>query len=70
MKLQLPNYTYINYTVQEEKKTGGIAILPRCSHQVDVAVLYEHVSYSIIVYHWILRLLISLKAKSEEEIKQ
>lgn len=68
MKLQLPNRAYINYTVQEEEKTSGIAILPRRGHQVHVAVLYEHVRYSIIVHHWILWLRIPLRTKFNNKL--
>lgn len=52
---------YINYTVKKEKKACSITILPRCSHQINIVVLYKHVSHSIVIDHWILRLWITLQ---------
>lgn len=52
---------YINYAMQEEKKACSVAILPWSSHQVNIVVLYKHVSNSIVIHNWILRLWITLK---------
>lgn len=60
---------YINYTVEEKEKASGIAVLSSGNHEVNVAVLYEHVGDAVIVYDWILRLCISLHSSESRFIE-
>jgi len=41
--------------MKEEKETSCIAILPRSSHDIDVVMLDEKVSNSILQQNWIVR---------------
>lgn len=41
--------------MEEEKETSCIAILPRSSHDIDVVMLDEEISNSILQQNWIVR---------------
>jgi len=46
--------------VQEKEEAGGIAVMSGGYHEVDVAVLDEHVGHAVVVHNRILSLRIGL----------
>jgi hypothetical protein len=46
--------------MQKEEKTCGITVLSRGNHEINIAMLYEHIGNTVIVNNRILRLFISL----------
>lgn len=47
--------------MQEEEEAGGIAVLSGGYHDVDVAMLNEHVGHAVVEHDRILRLRIGLR---------
>jgi len=53
--------------VQEKEEAGGIAVMSGGYHEVDVAVLDEHVGHAVVVHNRILSLRIGLQQKEKQE---
>ena len=53
--------------MQEKEEAGGIAVMSGGYHEVDVAVLDEHVGHAVVVHNRILSLRIGLQQKEKQE---
>lgn len=58
--------SYVDNSVQEEEEACGIAVLSGGYHDIDVAMLNEHVGHAVVEHDRILRLRIGLRWKGEE----